>query len=181
MAKKQSHIAFYIIIIALVVITLLLLAANFSRITNIFNSQQVNTELPLNLDILGKLKLSYSDKWSINNKGTEGIELNKGDVTILLTTSKITNGKSLDEIVDSRNEELKSSKKIISDTKVIINNITFRREELGSLDETFFPSDGFISYSAVVNSDIYLTLIINFPSGGNPSEAESLVNTIRYN
>lgn len=181
MVNKRSKKLIFLII-AVVILLGGVVAFNFSKTGHILGiGTNVDNNLPVNLDILGKLKLSYSDRWEVTNNGTEGVELFKDNTTILLTTSKIENNKTLDEIVDSRKEVLKSTKKITSDSKLTINSIVFRRLELGSLDETLFPSDGFISYSAVVNTNIYLTLIINFPAGGNPKEAESIINTIRYN
>jgi len=182
MPKKNPYTIIYVIIAAIAIFAVSLIGFNFFKNGNsLFSSQSTNKDFPLDLDILGTLKLSYSDTWQIKNNGTDGVELTKGDVTILLTTAKVTNGSTLDGIVDQKNEQLKSSKKILSDIKITINSIPFRRLELGNLDETLFPSDGLISYSGIVNNNVYLSMIINFPSGGNPTEAESLIKTIRYN
>ncbi|MEO6729147.1 MAG: hypothetical protein ABIM99_04460 [Candidatus Dojkabacteria bacterium] len=181
MHKKNSYTLIYIIIAAIAIFSIALIGFNVLNGKNIINVSQTNSDFPLDLDILGKLNLSYSDMWAITNNGTQGIELTKADVTVLLTTSQIEDNKTLDEIVDGRKDSLKATKKILSDTKLTINSIEFRRIEYGSLDETLFPSDGLISYSAIVNNNIFLTMVVNFPSGGNPTEAESLVKTIRYN
>lgn len=182
MSKRNPYTLIYIIIAVIAIFSIALIGFNVLKGQNIFNViSNSNKEFPLDLDILGKLKLSYSDTWTITNNGTQGVEITKSDVTILLTTSQIKESKTLDEIVNERNETLKANKKILNDTKVTINSIPFRRVEFGNLNETLFPSDGLISYSAIVNNDIYLTLIVNFPAGGNPSEAERIVNTIRYN
>jgi len=182
MTKRNPYTLIYIIIAVIAIFSIALIGFNLLKGQNILNINSTsNKEFPLDLDILGKLKLSYSDTWTITNNGTQGVEITKSDVTILLSTSEIKDGKNLDQIVDERNNSLKANKKVLSDTKVTINSIPFRRVEFGNLNESLFPSDGLVSYSAVVNDDVYLTLIVNFPSGGNPAEAERIINTIRYN
>ena len=133
-----------------------------------------------NMELLETLRLTYSDSWSVTNNGTEGVELTKGDLSILITTSQVDEDKTLNQIVDELNEKLKSTKKILSDSSVTINSIPFRRMEYGSLDESLFPSDGLIAYGTLIDN-VYLTFIINFPQSGNPSDAVSVVETIRYN
>lgn len=176
MNQKRSFI-----LIILILVSILIIGVSYFVFTKEKpSSQAINPEFPKSFAVLNNMTLNYSDSWSVKNKGTEGIELTKGDVTILLSTAQIENSKTLDQIVDEKNESL-TTKKILNDSKQTINSIQFRKVQYGSLDESFFPSDNLTLYSAIVNKNVYLTFIINSPSGVSIQEAESLVNTIKYN
>ncbi|MEP7103390.1 MAG: hypothetical protein ABI721_01620 [Candidatus Dojkabacteria bacterium] len=184
MKKNTQYLPIYLLITVVAVFAVVLLFLNLYKgqpFTLIGYTFGIKSELPLEMDILSKLKMNYSDAWSIANNGTEGVILEKGDLNILVATAQTDGTKNLDDIVNDRAEKLKATKKLLNDTKVNINTIEFRRLEFGSLDETVFPSDGLISYSALVDKNIYLTLTLNFPPGTSPNDAESLVKTIRYN
>lgn len=180
MARKNNQ-KLILIVLAIVAVTIIFyVGVALLKDKNTPTNQTPEKEVIKDLEILGGVKLTYSDKWEITNKDTEGIEFSKGTTTILLTTSQIENGKDLNTIVDERNTAVSATKKIITDEQITINTIPFRKVSFGSIDEVTYPSDGLISYSTVVNN-IYLNLIVNFPNGVNPIDAESLINTIRYN
>lgn len=165
-----------IIILVVVIGLTLYFTGTFSNVS----TNQVVTEFPKTYDLAYNLKFNYNDNWAVTDNGEEGVFVeNAESVNLLFTMAQAPANQTIDQVLDAQLAKIQNNVQI-EKSDITINNIVFKRIIFRSNDQTMFPSDGLETYATLLNSNVYFVVTLNYPFGGDISEAQKIINTIRY-